>query len=63
MRFPKIDSDDLVLFGSLALAAVGVVLVTGVSTGNFGLALGLALVFFGILSALIAFMAAAGETK
>lgn len=61
MKLP--DTDDLILFGSLALAALGVGLVAGVLTGELWLSIGLPLLFFGILSALIAFMAAAGETK
>lgn len=63
MRFPKIDSDDALLFGGLGLAALGVALVTLVTTGEPWLALGLPLLFFGILAALIAFMAAAEPTK
>lgn len=60
MKMPH--SDDLVLFGSLALAAVGAALVTVSTTGEAFLAIGVALVVFGLPSVLIAFMAA-GETK
>jgi hypothetical protein len=59
----RIDSDDLVLFGSLALAAIGAGLVTVSMTDDFGAALGAALLVFGIPAALIAFMAAAEPTK
>lgn len=61
MRFPKIASDDLVLFGSLALAAVGAALVTAGMTSDGVLAFGAALLVFGIPATLIAFMAASTE--
>ena len=61
MRLP--DSDDLVLFGSLAIAALGAAFVTATTTRDVLAAVGVALVVFGIPSALIAFMAASQETK
>lgn len=60
MKLP--DTDDLLVFGSLALAAIGAALITGTTTGDVLAALGVALVLFGIPSALITFMAS-GETK
>jgi hypothetical protein len=63
MKFPKIEPDDLVLFGSLALAAVGGAFITAGTTSDSILALGVALIVFGIPSALIAFMAASEENK
>lgn len=62
MKLPKIDPDDLLLFGSLALAAIGAALITVTSTDDFAAALGVALLVFGIPSVLITFMAS-GETK
>lgn len=56
------DTDDLLLFGSLALAAIGAALITATTTGDVLAALGVALLLFGIPSALITFMAS-GETK
>ena len=56
------DTDDLLLFGSLALAAIGAALITGTFTGDVLAAIGVALLLFGIPSALITFMAS-GETK
>lgn len=58
----NIDSDDLVLFGSLALVALGVALVVEVVTAEAFLALGAALVVFGVPSALVALMAS-GQAK
>jgi hypothetical protein len=63
MNFPKIATDDLVLFGSLALASIGAALVTAGTTSDSLLAFGVALLVFGLPSALIAFMAAAEEPK
>lgn len=63
MTFPKIDPDDLVLFGSLALAATGAALVTAGSTSNGLLAFGVALLVFGTPAFLVTFMAAAEEPK
>ena len=59
---PNIDADDLLLFGSLALAALGAALITGTTTGDVLAAVGVALLLFGIPSALITFMAS-GETE
>lgn len=61
MKLP--DNDDLLLFGSLALAAIGAGIITLTTTDDFGAALGVVLLVFGLPSALIAFMAAAQETK
>lgn len=61
MRLP--DSDDIVLFGSLALAAIGAALVTAGTTSDGVLAFGVALLVFGVPATLIAFMAASQETK
>lgn len=63
MRIPPIAADDLVLFGSLALAAIGAAFVTATTTGDVLAAAGVALLVFGIPSALITFMAASEETK
>lgn len=59
---PKIDTDDLLLFGSLALAAIGAAFVTATTTNDVLAAVGVALLVFGIPSTLITFMAS-GETK
>ena len=56
------DTDDLILFGALALAAVGAALVVVASTSDSLAAVGTALLVFGIPTFLIAFMAA-GETE
>ena len=62
MTLPKIDADDAILFGSLALVSVGVALI-GYATTNDGLiALGLSLIVFGLPAAIITILAA-GETK
>jgi hypothetical protein len=58
----KIATDDLVLFGSLGLLAIGCAAVAGATTGNWLLGIGVALMVFGLLSALVSFMAA-GETE
>lgn len=63
MTFPKIDADDLVLFGSLAMAAIGAALVTATTTNDLLAAVGVALLVFGIPATLITFMAAAQESK
>lgn len=57
------NTDDILLFGSLALAAIGAALVTATTTNDFLAAAGVALLVFGIPSALITFMAASEETK
>lgn len=59
---PNIDADDALLFGSLALAALGAALITGTTTGDVLAAVGVALLLFGIPSALITFMAS-GESE
>ena len=58
----KIATDDLVLFGSLAVLSIGAALVTASSTGQGWLAFGVALVVFGLPAFLITFMAA-GESE
>ena len=60
---PKIDTDDLLLFGSLALAAIGAAFITATTTDDLLAAFGVALVVFGVPSTLITLMAAAEETK
>lgn len=62
MTFPKIDPDDLVLFGSLAIAAIGIGFVVFATTEDALAALGAVLLVFGIPSALVTFMAAS-ETE
>ncbi len=59
----KIATDDALLFGSLALAAIGAGFVTATTTGDILAAAGVALIVFGIPSALITFMAASEDTK
>ena len=61
MRIPNIDTDDLVLFGSLALAALGAALLAWTSTDDALLALGVLLIVFGLPAVLLTFMAAAVE--
>lgn len=62
MNLPDIDPDDLFLFGSLALMAIGAAVVTVASTGQGWLAFGVALIVFGLPAFLVTFMAA-GETE
>lgn len=57
------DTDDLMLFGSLALTAIGAALIVVAVTSQLLLALGVALIVFGVPAAAVTFMAAAGETK
>ncbi len=59
----KIATDDAFLFGSLALAAIGAAFVAATTTGDILAAVGVALIVFGIPSALITFMAASEDTK
>jgi len=54
----KIPTDDLLLFGSLGLAAVGAALVVIGTTADITLAIGAALLVFGVPSAFIALLAA-----
>lgn len=54
----KPDTEDLILFGSVALAALGVALIAFSLTSQPALAVGLAFIVFGIPSALIILMAA-----
>lgn len=63
MKIPKIAADDLMLFGSLFLAALGAALVVCSRTGDLTLGLGMALIVFGLPAAVITFMAASEETK
>lgn len=60
---PKIATDDLLLFGSLAMTAIGAALVVGVISTEPMLAIGIAFITFGLPSALITFMAAFEESK
>ena len=62
MTLPKIAAEDALLFGSLALVAVGSAFVTFTTTQDALLAFGVALVVFGVPSTLITLLAA-GETK
>lgn len=55
---PKIDTDDLLLFGSLALAALGAALVVFTTTDDLLAAVGVGFVVFGIPSTLITLLAA-----
>ena len=63
MTFPKIEPDDIVLFGSLALFAIGAAFITAATIGDGLAAVGVALLVFGGPAALIAFMAAAEPSK
>lgn len=56
------DTDDLLLFGSLGLAAIGAALVTFTTTHDALGAIGVAFVAFGVPSLVITLLAA-GETK
>jgi hypothetical protein len=62
MKMPKIAADDLLLFGSIALAAIGAALVTLETTDRPLVALGVLFVVFGVPTALIT-LAAAGEDQ
>jgi hypothetical protein len=59
MKLPNIASDDLMLFGSLALFALGAAVVVVATTKDPLLAFGVGLVVFGLPAGLIAFLAAA----
>lgn len=63
MKLPKIDTDDALLFGSLAAFALGVTIVAASLTEHLGLAVGLGMIVFGAPSAVIAFLAAAEPPK
>lgn len=56
------DTEDLILFGSLGLLALGAALVTVASTHDGLLAVGVACVVFAVPSFLVTFMAA-GEPE
>lgn len=56
-----INTDDLLLFGSLGVFAVGAALVAASTSGNAILSLGVAFIVFGLPAALIIFMAASTE--
>ena len=56
------DTDDLLLFGSLGLAALGAAIVTFETTGRGLLGIGVALVVFGVPTLLITLLAA-GEPE
>lgn len=60
---PKIATDDALLFGSLGMVAIGTLLVIVALTANAALAVGSALIVFGVPSFAITFLAAAGEPK
>lgn len=60
---PKIATDDALLFGSLAMVAIGTLLVIVALTANVALAVGSALIVFGVPSFVVTFLAAAGEPK
>ena len=62
MTFPKIDPDDLVLFGSLATFALGAALVMVATSGNPVLAFGVALIVFGLPATLLTFLAASEDS-
>lgn len=59
----RIASDDILLFGSLAVFALGVGLVTAAATGDAMLALGMFLVSFALPSTAVVFMAAQETSK
>jgi hypothetical protein len=63
MNLSKIEADDVLLFSSLAMAAIGAALVTLTITDDFAAALGVALMVFGIPACLIVFMAAGEPSK
>lgn len=63
MNLPKVATDDILLFGSLAAFALGVGLVVAAITGDALLALGMALVGFGFPAATVVFLAAAEASK
>ena len=56
------DTEDLLLFGSLGLTAIGAALIVATTTGDITAAIGVALVVFGVPSVLITLLAA-GEDK
>ena len=60
MKLP--DTDDLMLFGSLVVMALGSALVTGATTGNGILSIGVAFMVFAVPAFLVIFMAA-GESE
>jgi hypothetical protein len=57
----KIPTDDLVLFGSLALAALGTALIAFTATGDGMLSVGVAFLVFGLPSAALTLMAGASK--
>lgn len=59
MYWSQLALDDILLFGSLILAALGSGLVVIGSTANVLLALGTTLIVFGVPGVVIAFLAAA----
>ena len=63
MNLPKIATDDALLFGSLALVAIGTLLVGVSLTANVALSVGAALIVFGVPSFVVTFLAAAEESK
>ena len=63
MTFPKIDPDDIMLFGSLALFAIGAAFITAATVNDGLAAVGVGLLVFGLPAALVAFLAAAEPSK
>jgi hypothetical protein len=62
MTPPKIDPDDFLLFGSLGVAALGLGLISGITTADAAIGVGVVLAVWGFATALIVLLAA-GETK
>lgn len=61
MKMPA--TEDLLLFGSLALTAIGVCLVVENLSHQISLAVGSAFIVFGLPSFFVIFLAAAEESK
>lgn len=59
----NLPTEDVLLFGSLAMVAIGSALAVGSITGRGLLAFGVALIVFGIPAFVITFIAAAEEPK
>lgn len=58
MKLPNIPTDDLILFGSFGVLALGSALVVGASTGEAALSIGVFLMVFGLLATVTTFLAA-----
>ena len=63
MQLSNIDTDDALLFGSLAMVAIGTLLVAATLSGNLALALGIALIVFGAPAFVVIFLAAGEAAK